>query len=142
MYLNEVKGNVFSSNTSLAHCISGDFRMSRGIAREFRARFGRIEELRETGATTGDVAVLRVGSIFVYNLITKAHYWQKPTYGTLRRSLEEMKEHAAMNHVTKISMPRIGCGLDRLMWSKVKALIKEVFQGLRIEITVYKCNDI
>lgn len=35
-----------------------------------------------------------------------------------------------------IAKPKIGCGLDKLEWSKVKAIIEEVFADTDIEILV------
>lgn len=32
---------------------------------------------------------------------------------------------------------RIGCGLDRLQWENVSAIIEEVFEATDIRITVY-----
>ncbi|MNE81541.1 hypothetical protein D3C80_1782030 [compost metagenome] len=42
------------------------------------------------------------------------------------------------NDVHRLSMPLIGCGLDRLQWDRVKNIINQVFNGLDIKITVYK----
>ncbi|NWR77359.1 OARD1 deacetylase, partial [Centropus unirufus] len=61
----------------------------------------------------------------------------KPTYENMRKSLEAMKDHCLHNGVTDISMPRIGCGLDRLEWDKVSSILEEVFEGTDIKITVY-----
>ncbi|NXG43121.1 OARD1 deacetylase, partial [Psilopogon haemacephalus] len=61
----------------------------------------------------------------------------KPTYDSMRQSLEAMKVHCLNNGVTDISMPRIGCGLDGLEWSKVSAILGEVFEDTDINITVY-----
>lgn len=36
----------------------------------------------------------------------------------------------------KLAMPRIGCGLDRLQWVKVKEIIEEVFANTNVEILV------
>ena len=46
---NLVKGDLFSANedVSLAHCVSEDFVMSRGIATEFKKRFGNVDVLLE-----------------------------------------------------------------------------------------------
>lgn len=41
------------------------------------------------------------------------------------------------NNVNKLAIPRIGCGLDGLVWQKVKDLLQEVFKDTRIEIIVY-----
>ena len=73
----------------------------------------------------------------MYYLVTKEKYWQKPTYDTLRSSLTAMKDHCVKHNVQRLAMPKIGCGLDRLSWGKVTDLIKEVFSGTNINITVY-----
>ena len=46
------------------------------------------------------------------------------------------KSHAENNNVTRISMPRIGCGLDQLDWQKVKDMIQDVFHGSTVQVTV------
>jgi O-acetyl-ADP-ribose deacetylase (regulator of RNase III) len=74
---------------------------------------------------------------FVYYLITKENYWNKPTYNDLRATLIEMKNHALSNNVKAISMPRLGCGLDGLMWNQVKKMLKDEFKDTGIVITVY-----
>uniref|UniRef100_A0A8D0E611 O-acyl-ADP-ribose deacylase 1 n=1 Tax=Salvator merianae TaxID=96440 RepID=A0A8D0E611_SALMN len=86
---------------------------------------------------TGDVAVLEREHRYVYYLITKHKYSHKPTYDNLQKSLEAMKLHCLKNSVTCISMPKIGCGLDRLEWSKVSTMIEEIFEDTDINITVY-----
>lgn len=85
----------------------------------------------------GGVAVLNRNNRFVYYLITKEHYYDKPTYQTLHSSLEAMRNHALLNDVKALAMPKIGCGLDGLQWPKVKALLEEVFLNIEIEIHVW-----
>jgi hypothetical protein len=34
-------------------------------------------------------------------------------------------------------MPRLGCGLDKLQWSDVRALLETEFQGSGVRVTVY-----
>ena len=49
-----------------------------------------------------------------------------------------MKDHALKNSVTRIAMPRIGCGLDRLDWEIVSQKLKEIFDDdSGIDIDVY-----
>ena len=57
----EKVGNIFSSNDSLAHCVSSDFKMNAGIARTFRRKyptkypkFGTLQS-KITLATTSEV---------------------------------------------------------------------------------------
>ena len=39
---------------------------------------------------------------------------------------------------TKVAMPLIGCGLDRLEWDKVKTIIAQTFNDTDIEVLVCK----
>ncbi len=143
LVMNVIKGDLFKAdaNVSLAHCISKDYRLGKGIAKLFREKFGRIDELQRSGADIGGVATLKVGSRCVYNLVTKAKYSDKPTYESLRQSLEAMREHAGKNGVKEIAMPKIGCGLDGLQWNAVRTLVKNVFLKDSITLTVYTLDD-
>ncbi|XP_057685504.1 ADP-ribose glycohydrolase OARD1 [Corythoichthys intestinalis] len=137
--LNYTTGDLFSCPTdeTLAHCISEDCRMGAGIAVMFKRRFSGVEELKGQKKLVGQCAVLKRGQRFVYYLITKKKVSQKPTYDNLRRSLEDMREHCIKNGVTRISMPRIGCGLDRLKWERVSEILEETFAATDISITIY-----
>ena len=43
----EIQGDLFTtpSNVSLAHCVSTDMQMSKGIAKIFRDRYKQVDEL-------------------------------------------------------------------------------------------------
>ena len=73
----------------------------------------------------------------VANLITKQYAYGKPTYETLRQSLENLKCFCEKFQYSHLAMPAIGCGLDRLEWSKVSKMIKDVFNDTSVSITVY-----
>ncbi len=135
----EVKGDLFKSpyDESLAHCISSDVRMGKGIAAIFKKRYGGVQELLAQKKKTGDVAVLKWEGRFIYYLITKDKFSDKPTYETLRQSLEAMRDHSVANKVSSISMPRIGCGLDGLTWDSVYVVLQRVFKDTGIAITIY-----
>ncbi|XP_041701066.1 ADP-ribose glycohydrolase OARD1 isoform X1 [Coregonus clupeaformis] len=137
--LHHMKGDLFScpEDEALAHCISKDCHMGAGIAVMFKKKFGGVAALKEQKKVPGQCAVLKGHKRFVYYLITKEKYSNKPTYDSLRQSLEDMKFHCLKNGVTAISMPRIGCGLDRLSWDKVAKMLEKIFQPTGIHITVY-----
>ena len=135
--IEEKYGDLFQSTCSLAHCVSQDLKMSLGIAKTFRANFGRVNQLEKQCKKVGQVAILKVDGRYIYNLITKEKYNGKPTYDTLRQSLIQMKEHMVLNGVKEVSMPKIGCGLDNLKWERVKPMIEEIFRETDVKITVY-----
>ena len=131
----------------LAHCISADFGMGAGIAVEFNKRFdmkNRLIDMFDGNVTHAwdengkdnepQGACFKVDRVL--NLVTKRNYWLKPTYGTLTEALMSMKEICIEHDITKIAMPVIGCGLDRLKWDRVSETIKEVFEDTDIEILV------
>ena len=133
------EGDLFScpEDESLAHCVSADLKMSKGIAVIFKDRFKGVRELEKQQPKIGNCVSLKRDLRFVYYLVTKERYFHKPTYNTLERSLIAMREHSVINGVSKISMPKIGSGLDRLDWKQVKEMIEKVFKNTNIRITVY-----
>ncbi|XP_073824342.1 terminal ADP-ribose protein glycohydrolase 1 isoform X2 [Musca autumnalis] len=137
--ITEVDGDLFSApdTHSLAHCVAADFGMGAGIAVKFKQIFGKVDELLSQGAQTGSVAVLKDNQRFIYYLVTKDQSWDKPTYNSLRSSLEAMREHMKSNNVQKLAIPRIGCGIDGLEWNKVTSELSAVFCNENLEIVVY-----
>ena len=140
--LTEIRGDLFStaSAESLAHCISKDCRLGAGIAKLFKQKFGRITELKQMGTDVGGVSPIRLspfGGRYVYHLVTKEKYFHKPSYESLRSSLVAMRDHATKNDIKRISMPKLGCGLDKLEWPKVLDIIHEVFTETTLQIKVY-----
>lgn len=135
----EIKGDLFSASKaySLAHCVAVDLRMGAGIATAFRDKFGQIKNLKEQRQKVGGVAVLKDNDRFIYYLVTKSHSYKKPTYEDLLLSLKAMKRHMIKENVRKLAIPRIGCGLDRLQWKKVRKQLLNVFANVDMEIVVY-----
>ena len=72
----------------------------------------------------------------VFNLVTKARCFHKPTYDSLYETLEDMREQCEELDITKLAIPYIGCGLDRLNWDNVKDVIEDVFEDTDVEILV------
>jgi len=129
--------DLFTASGSLAHCVSEDLEMGKGIAVEFKNRFGHVDDLQAQNAKPGGLAVLSYNNDFIYYLVTKEKYYGKPTYETLLSSLLEMKLHAAKHKVKSISMPKIGCGLDRLEWPEVEKMLLAVFKDTDIRINIF-----
>lgn len=142
MYYQEVKANLFSASPfyHLVHCINGAYTLGAGIAKEFDDKMDMKHWLMQfypiqKGEETKYIGkALLVGRVF--NLVTKAHHYDKPTYEALYSALKDMRDQCETRYIRHLAMPKIGCGLDRLDWDKVSAMIKEVFGDLDIDILI------
>ena len=144
MIYKEEKHDLFSvpDDYYLAHCISADFALGKGIAVEFNEKFDMKNKLKDKYGDyieymhlfkiKGDCILIED----VFNLVTKERYFQKPTYKSIKEALIKMRTICIQKDINKIAMPKIGCGLDRLEWRKVSEIIKDVFMYTDIEILV------
>ena len=165
MPVTEVKGDLFESCDSLAHCVSRDFEMGKGIAVIFKKKFGVVDGKLTAGKNVGDVVVIdrqtdakleldvnknteitednthtedqndSISNRYIIHMITKEKYYGKPTYTSLTQCLKKLYANLKELGLNRLSIPRIGCGLDRLEWSKVKHIIEKIF--VDVDVTVY-----
>ncbi len=128
----------------LAHCVSADFAMGRGIAVEFNKRFNMKNLLaRKYPDYIRKYKNIKKGGDCipegrVFNLVTKELCFHKPSISSMNAALFKMKEFCERESIKKIAMPTIGAGLDRLKWELVKTQIKNIFEDTDIEILVCK----
>lgn len=140
----------------LAHCISADYVLGAGIARQFRTRYRMNMWLRMTGTTfkwggVGRCVIINLTDDFkmttaakgifrVANLVTKEAFWHKPTHKAIRESLISLRNQLMSKpdykNVHRIGMPRIACGLDSKKWTDIRQIIEEVFDNTEYEICV------
>ena len=120
----------------LAHCISADFALGAGIAKTFDAvynmRFKLFKFYDDYTYTSGDALLIDN----VFNLVTKPKCWHKPRYESVREALETMRDIMDDLSLTKLAMPKIAAGLDRLDWDVVYDIICEVFEDTDVEILI------
>lgn len=147
MTIIEKKMNLFDVDLkryTLAHCISYDCEMGAGIAKVFNQKYPDMKPylkrvLKENNLNY-PITVTYTGNdefnTVILNLITKERYWHKPTYDTITQSIKDMKDICECCNVKYLAMPKIGCGLDRLSWGKVREMITEIFEDTDIEILV------
>ena len=143
MTIIEKHGSLFNCPQGyyLAHCISADFTLGAGIAKEFDSVYNmRYKLFRDYPHETDDLeeyigCALLVDNVF--NLVTEPKYYNKPSYDTVRAALVDMKFECTRMSIDKIAMPRIASGLDRLEWNRVREIIEDVFSDTDIEIVIY-----
>lgn len=130
-------GNLFDHRGHIGHCVSQDLSMHRGIAKEFKKRFGGISELREQTGQVGDVKWIHRDGRYILYIITKDRFFHKPTYPKIEEGLVNLRSFLEMKGIHSIGIPRICCGKDRKNWNDVRALIEKVFKGAKIWVIVY-----
>ena len=110
--------------------------MGAGIAVAFKEKFGGLEELRRQRINVGGVGVLRRDGRYIYYLVTKERYSDKPSLKSLEASLVALRERITADGVQRLAMPKLGCGLDGLSWNLVQELVSSVFRQTPVEIQV------
>jgi transposase InsO family protein/predicted aspartyl protease len=121
---------------ALAHCISQDLKMNKGIAAVFKVKFGGLEKLLQQDPEVGDVLSLDK----VFHLVTKEKADGKPTYWTLWRVLQKLKNLLLERQIRKLAIPRLGSGLDRLNWRIVRNMLENIFKDTEVKILVCHFN--
>ena len=130
-------------NTS-GTCISADARMSKDFA-DFLSY--KISGLRST-CRKAKLFMRQVylfwdstGRRYIYNLLTKERFYDKPNLSPLSKTLEAMKIHASMNGVSAIAIRKLGCGLDQMNWQKFVKLLGHIFAYADVQIIVYTLEE-
>lgn len=125
-----------------AHCISGDYTLGAGIAKTFAQYYNLRERLANMYPVPEDDEFANVGKALlvdnVFSLVDKPKYYNRASYEAVESTLIDMKEQCDNLGITKIAMPMIGCGRDRLDWDKVRLFIESVFDHSDIEVLICK----
>lgn len=138
MRFREIQGNLFSSEDSLAHCVSADFHMSAGIALQFKRRFPAHQaELLRGSWRVGEAARVRDSDRYVFYLVTKPFFYDKPAKSAVGSAIYELARWVEFLGIRSLALPRIACGLDGHDWDEVREVILSAFHGLDVDLTVY-----
>lgn len=140
----EKSGDLFDTlpDMTLAHCVSEDLAMKKGIALEFRRKFGNVKELKSQNRKVTEIAMIQVEQRRLLYIITKNSFWQKPNYETLFDSLQNLKIFCIENSIDKLACPRLGCGLDGLKWDIVRNMLRFIFHSSPVHIIVYTRDEL
>ncbi|KAE9522208.1 hypothetical protein AGLY_017390 [Aphis glycines] len=128
--------NIFQTNSeySIAHCISADLKMNKGLAAQIKNKFGDASaQLKNLKPMVGEAIPINMGNRTIYYLITKQKYFLKPTYDNIKTTLQNLKKTMNKLHDYKIAISTIAAGLNKRNWSMTKQLIYHEFQNSNIE---------
>lgn len=150
MKYTEIQKDLFEmpANYTFMQCISADFVMAAGIAVLFNQYYdikNRLINAYGNGEKMWNdpshYELYTYNGFCIYekpvlNLITKEYGNEMPTYKNLAAALLHAKSIILQNSITRIAMPKIGCGIDGLEWERVSDIIKSIYEDLDVEIVV------
>ena len=161
----EVIGDIFEnvkdkkmSGVFYGQCISNDFAMGAGIAKQFNKHFNTKSRLLSKKAeydsyckkyynkddfVTGIMDDYKFGGVSkiilidnVFCLITKEKYYEKPTLKTFAKTVDSLYNKIDFGlifgilSIRELRVPMLGCGLDKLNWKDVKPILIKLSERL------------
>jgi O-acetyl-ADP-ribose deacetylase (regulator of RNase III) len=145
-----VSGDLFANRfkaRALAHGCNCQGSMGAGIATGFRDRYPAMyaEYRRRCKAeprafNLGDAWLWKADDRpWVFNLGTQEGVFRaRAGYEAIEAALRGMRQQADREGVTTIAVPRIGAGYGGLSWTKVRAVVEEVFADWPGTLYVYE----
>ena len=118
--------------------------MSKGFAQFLSERVPRLRRTRRRANLLRDQVFPFWDSSsrrYIYKLVTKEKYSDKPDLQTLATTLQCMQSHATMHGDSTIAIQKIGCGLDQMNWQDVVKLLRYVFAYSDVQIVVYSLDE-
>ena len=121
--------------------------MIRGFADLLSQRIPRLRDAsRRTKLLTGQTFPIwdQTGNRYIYNLVTKTKYSERPNLRTLSLTLQERKSHERLYGISTIANPKIGCGFNQMNWQEIVKLLKllrDIFAYSDIRILVYTLEE-
>lgn len=122
---------------SIAHCISADFKMCKGLSVHIKNKFGDASpQLSNLIPRVGEAIPINIGSRIIYYLITKQKYFDKPTHKNIKTALQNLHKTMKHLHDHKLAIPTLTSGLEKRNWSITKQIIYSEFKNSNIELLI------
>ena len=126
----------------IAHTISSYAEMRKGFVNTISKRIPLLKDYcKSRNCDISDIITFRADNNLVFNLITKANHYEKPTTETIKTTLLAMRDQAPGLNLRCTAMPKIACGLDRMNWREISSLIEQAIKNSGITFYVYKSKD-
>ncbi|KAL4089038.1 hypothetical protein QTP88_024116 [Uroleucon formosanum] len=134
-----MEGDLFQATAdyALGHCVSKDFKMSEGIALEFRRKFGQVDQLLQQNKQVMEISAIKCNERNILYMITKDSHQQKSTYETIFYALKNLREYCESNNINKVALPKVGSGYDKLNWEQIHTMLRYIFKNSEIKIMIY-----
>ncbi|KAL4122483.1 hypothetical protein QTP88_014805 [Uroleucon formosanum] len=137
----EITGDLFSDQSSdaIAHCVSECLTMNRGIALQFRKKFNNIDNLISQKKRVREIAAIKTEKQWVLYLITKNHYYEKPTYVNIFVTLQNLRTFCLEQQIKRVALPKICAGQDGKEWPIISNMLN--FNEKNYSLDKYNINN-
>ena len=133
------EGSIIQQPISIGHCKSADARKNKSFADLLSHRISGLRSTcRKAKHFMGQVYPFSDSTRerFIYKLVTKQRFCDKPKLSTLSKTIEAMKIHASTNGVSTIALPKLGCELDQMNWQQVVKILRDIFAYADVQIVL------
>lgn len=143
-------GSLFDAveeGTPIGHGVNVWGAMGAGIAAEFKRRYPENyalyqeacskRELEPGGLLTCDDGALPFPSIIIYNIASQEKPGPDARLDWLESGVALAIEDAKNRRLSKIALPRIGCGIGGLNWDEVKMTLEMLAAIYHFDIEVW-----
>jgi O-acetyl-ADP-ribose deacetylase (regulator of RNase III) len=137
--IKEINKNILEipQEYAIAHCISADLKMNKGLAAQICKKYGRHHDsFSNRIINIGDVIPIITENRLILYLITKQYYYQKPQYNDIQTAISNLIKELYKLKQYKLAIPKLATGLDKYNWSTIKQLIFSKFSNTNIELVI------
>lgn len=137
-------GDLFSTDSqALAHGCNTNGKMGAGIAKIFKSKY--FDMFKEYRKLCGD-GKFNVGEGYIHRTIDNKYIFNLGTQGSLSGATIEnifssfiwMKNQMKILNISRLAMPKIGCGLGGLNWERdVLPIVEKIFGHDELIIEVW-----
>ena len=118
----EQQGDLLDSPHLKAYCVSADFKLGAGLAKQIKEKFPSYFPTK----TEYKQQVLHAQYLghdkFVFHLIVKPRYFLKPIYRSPRKTLLALRDQMNFYRIDNFGIPQLSCGLNKLDWTEVQKI--------------------
>ncbi len=138
-----VNDDIFTSG---AHCLINTVNcegfMGKGLAAQFKKRFPRNfefykEQCNKRQCSVGNVLMYEECGKIIANFPTKDKWRERSRYEFIESGLANLVWQIQKQNITSVSIPPLGCGNGGLERTKVEPMIRQVFDGLNVEVFLH-----
>lgn len=140
-----IKGNMFDGEYDvLVNAVNCVGVMGKGLALEFRHRFPTNfikykDYCNKEHLRPGEIFVMQDNEQIIINAATKNHWKDKSEEDWVISCIKNIVDWLNSNrYVESVAVPKLGCGLGGLDWTKIRPIMENWFNTCKQDIYIFE----